>query len=148
MRATRLAPLAPLAALLLGATPALSQQAPVRPEGYKDPGTATIIGLFVPGGGQLWVGGEAKKKGLALLGLGYGSLILLPAVGGSAGSTAPVYLGVAGYFGTTLYGALTADDAANAHNRRLGGRVALLERVQPVVAPGRAGTAVGLSLRF
>lgn len=159
MRATRLAP---LAALLLGATPALAQQqAPARPEGYKDPGTAQLIGLLAPGAGQIWIGGDKQKKGFVLLGVG----VLAPIVGAVAstsascdfsgddfgcrnGTLAPLYIGLLASVGAEVYGIITADDDAKDHNRKLGARVALLERVQPVIAPGREGTAVGLSLRF
>ena len=140
---------APLAvALLLSSSPALAQQGAAQPLGYKDPGTATLIGIFVPGGGQLWVGGEAQKKGLALLAIGYGGVLIVPLATVGSGSAAPALLGLVAYIGATAYGAVTADDAATTHNRKLGVRTTLLERVQPVIAPGREGTSVGLTVRF
>jgi hypothetical protein len=52
--------------------PAAIQQPTQTIVGYKDPGVATLFGVLITGGGQMYAG--RTGKGLALLGLGVGSV--------------------------------------------------------------------------
>ena len=121
-------------------TPSLGYELPASVRASeKDPLIAIIIGLVVPGGGQLYAGDT--PKGLMILGVGYGSL-----VGGwflAHALDAPVVslVGYAGFLGAVVYGLLEASDDVEAANRRNGYALA------PSVTRTPNGTAAGLSLR-
>ena len=161
------------AAPLLGqtaATPSLPPQgAPVAPpvqsqDGVKSPGIATLISVVVPGGGQMYA--DKVGKGLALLGITYGSLIggiVLSAgrastcsVDGNGNLTSgcnvnrdltPFYIGGAISVGTWIYSMATAGRDARAHNASLGLHATL--PVEPMVQVGRNGrTNMGLRFAF
>jgi len=154
---------APMFALVLAmfvAVPALAQQAPVSsaPQQYtppvvlKDPGTATLFGLLITGGGHFYAG--ETNKGLMLLGASAGSIVAGTVISAASvsncaydyysdcsGSMAPMALGYLGALGVWVYGILDADDAAHRMNHKNG------SRVQPVVSRGsNGGTAIGLSM--
>src|SRR5258707_10521742 len=78
---------------------------PAHPPDYKDPTTALIFSLVVPGGGQLWVGDT--QKGFVLLGVAVGGLAI--STGASSGTTA--FLGIGAYLGSTIYGIFDAPSA-------------------------------------
>lgn len=148
-----------LALVCAVSTPAAAQQA--AGPGYKDPGTAMIVSVLIPGGGQLYSG--ETGRGLTIMGVGLGGLVL-----GVAATTASVgvscdddfnceddtnYLPMAAgyllYFGSWIYGIIDADDSAARMNAKRGLARVLPENVSPVVAPGgRGGTDVGVAIRF
>lgn len=105
----------------------------------KDPTLALIIGILVPGGAQLYV--EDYSKGLTLLAIGYGSLIGGWFLYHALDVPAIRLLGIAGYLGALIYGALQARDDAEAANRRNGYALA------PSMTHTLEGTAAGLTLR-
>lgn len=124
------------------------------PAEYKDPGTATIIGVLVTGGGQMYAG--ETSKGLKLLAIGAGSMIAGEVLTISSCSSlnttcsaGPIAVGALVYLGTWAYGLMDAGDAARRHNSAVGFKTA---RVVPVIQtiPTRAGETldVGLTLRF
>jgi hypothetical protein len=153
----RIAFIAGLAALLF-ARPAAAQQHPV---GYKDPNTATIISVIVPGGGHLYSG--ETTKGAMILGVGLGGLVLGTAL--SAESVGvdcnentfeceddtnylPMAAGYLLYLGSWVYGIVDASDSAGRMNAQRGLSVAGVQ-VQPAVAVRpQGGARVGVELRF
>src|SRR5580704_10860286 len=136
-------------------TPSTTPQGtPVSPsvqyqDGVKSPGIATLISVVIPGGGQMYA--DKVGKGLALLGITYGSLI-----GGAVLSTTscsvyngcsvdltPLYIGGVISLGTWIYSMATAGGDARDHNASLGLRATRL--VEPVVEIARDGrTNIGL----
>ncbi len=122
--------------------------------GYKDPGTATLYSIGIPGGGQLWAG-ETKKGALLL-----GTAVAAPVVGyviaastcsgyGYDCSLTPIYLGSAAALGAWIYGIIDAGDAAERHNARNGLTDARI-RVRPKMDRQGGEKAYGfqLSMRF
>lgn len=143
--------------VLLAAAPAHAQTA-TPPAGYKDPGTAMLIGLLVPGGGQMYAG--ETKRGVTILGVGMGSLLAgsmlslkessdcLEGLECSGGlGTTPLLLGYLGYLAAWGYGVLDADDSAERVNASRGLAVAGMA-VEPIAAPSPGGTRLGVQLRF
>lgn len=145
-----------LTALVLAALPARAQ---TTSPGFKDPGTAMIISVLVPGGGQVYSG--ETKRGLTIFGAGVGSLILGSALAvdeasdcayegdcaSAGGSTAPLMLGYLGYLAAWGYGVYDAQDSAKRMNQQNGFNVAGFT-VEPLAAPSREGTRLGLQVRF
>ncbi len=123
---------------------------------YKDPGTSTLLGVLVTGGGQMYSG--ETSKGLTLLGIGAGSLIAgevmsasscLSTSLNSSCNVAPLAIGSLVYVGTWIYGLMDAGDAARRHNTANGiktGAVAPVLRLLPSASGEHAG--IGLSLSF
>lgn len=147
--------LAVAAAALLCVRPAAAQQ---QPAGYKDPGTATIMSVIVPGGGHLYSG--ETKKGAIILGVGLGGLVLgtalsVDSVGCDANlncdtdaSYLPMAAGYLLYLGSWVYGITDASNSADRMNGSRGIAIGGVE-VQPAVTAGATGgTRVGLELRF
>jgi TM2 domain-containing membrane protein YozV len=142
----------------LFAFPAAAQSATPGP-GYKDPNTATLVGLFLPGAGQMYTG--ETKRGAAIMGVGLGSLVLGTVLASNTaadcydddfdcntgGIGASVLLGYLGYVAAWGYGIFDASDSAARMNARNGVSVAGV-RLEPIAAPSPDGTRVGLSLRF
>ncbi len=123
--------IATTASILLVGQTARSQQnnSSMNMLGYKDPGTATLIGVLVTGGGQFYSG--ETTKGATLLGIGLGSLVVGAAASGTScgtyssysscsTNTAPLLLGTLAYLGTWVYGIMDAGNAARRHNTSLG----------------------------
>lgn len=148
-----------LAVLLLVMAPAARAQQ--RAEQYKDPGTATLLSVVIPGGGQLYSG--ETGKGAAILGVGLGSLLVGTALyaanpGGvdcndnldcsAHDNVAPLLVGSLVYLGAWVYGISDASGSAKRMNSKHG--VARLgpAEVTPLVAPSAHGTTLGLSLRM
>ena len=145
---------------LLLALPAAAQTTMPAP-GYKDPGTAMLVGFLAPGAGQIYTG--ETKRGLTILGAGVGSLILgsMLATGQASdcydydtlagcdagGVATSLMLGSLGYLAAWGYGIYDAGDSAARMNARQGLTVAGM-RVEPIAAPSAEGTRVGLTLRF
>ncbi|MEO0556742.1 MAG: hypothetical protein AAF170_01025 [Bacteroidota bacterium] len=105
----------------------------------KDPGLAIIIGILLPGGGQIYAGDNTK--GLTILGVAYGSLIGGWFLGHALDVPLLYLVGSAGYIAATVYGVLQATDDVEAANRRNGYALA------PSVTRTHEGYAAGLSLR-
>lgn len=143
------------AAAVLCAHPATAQQQ--NPLGYKDPGTATLISVLVPGGGQMYSG--ETRKGATLLGIGLGGLVLGTALSvesvGCDGldcdtdaNMLPMAAGYLVYLGSWVYGIMDASDSANRMNAKRGMALGGVQ-VEPEVAVQReGGTRVGVTLRF
>lgn len=96
---------------------------PARQANYKDPGTATLYSVGLPGGGQLWAG-ETTKGALIL-----GTAVLAPVAGYAIASSTcsgfdcsltPVYVGSLASLGAWIYGIVGAGDAARRCNERNG----------------------------
>lgn len=150
-----------LCAFLFIAAPARAQQA-TPPAGYKDPGTATLLSVVIPGGGQLYSGDT--RKGLTLLGVGLGGLTLGAAMTfasagvscsetaltcESEGSALPAVLGYVAYLGSWVYGIADASSSAKRMNTKHGLARVIPENVAPIMVPnGTGGTQVGLTMRF
>lgn len=121
---------------------------------FKEPGTATLIGVLVPGGGQLYAG--KITKGLTLLAVGYGSIIAGTVaavetcdIDGCSRSLGLLYAGYAGYLASWIYGFATAGrdahevNASNGYQRRAS--------IAPIVTVGsdnRPAVGVALTMRF
>lgn len=149
-----------LVVLLSAAAAPLRAQTPP-PVGYKDPGTATLLSVVVPGGGQLYSG--ETNKGLMLLGGGLGGLILGTAMTTNSISAScdydeltcsddtnylPMAVGYLAFFGTWVYGIIDADDSAQRMNAKRGMAQVLDGPVVPVLAASGDGTRIGISIRF
>jgi hypothetical protein len=146
--------------LCAAAAPVRAQTPP--PVGYKDPGTATLLSVVVPGGGQLYSG--ETNKGLMLLGGGMGGLILGTAMTTNSISAScdydeltcsddtnyvPMAVGYLAFFGTWIYGIIDADDSAQRMNAKRGLTRVLDGDVAPLVASSSGGgTSVGVTIRF
>ena len=145
--------------LCAAAAPVRAQTPP--PVGYKDPGTATLLSVVVPGGGQLYSG--ETNKGLMLLGGGLGGLILGTAMTTNSISAScdydeftcsddtnylPMAVGYLAFFGTWVYGIIDADDSAQRMNAKRGMAQVLDGTVVPVLAASGDGTHIGISIRF
>jgi hypothetical protein len=118
---------------------------------YKDPGTSTLIGVLVTGGGQFYSG--ETTKGAALLGIGLGSLVVGVAASGvscsgysCSSNTAPLVLGTLAYFGTWIYGIMDAGNAARRHNTSLGLKTIGTQPVVRSFADGRRGIGISVSV--
>jgi hypothetical protein len=135
-------------ALFLATAGQLSAQQ--RAQGFKDPGTATILSVVIPGGGQFYSG--ETGKGAMILGVGMGGLIVGSALTASSNdaSATPFLLGTVAYLGAWVYGIADASESARRMNTKNGVAARIPASVSPVVAPSPAGagTQVGLSLRF
>lgn len=132
------------------------QGSPTAAVDYKDPGTSTLLGVLVTGGGQMYSG--ETSKGLTLLGIGAGSLIAgevmsasscLSSSLNSSCNVAPVAIGSLVYVGTWLYGLMDAGAAARRHNEAAGVKTATLSPTIQLLRSGhREVPAVGLTLAF
>lgn len=121
---------------------------------FKEPGTATLIGVLVPGGGQLYAG--KITKGLTLLAVGYGSIVAGTALAvtncddigdyedGCTKSLTPLYIGYGGYLASWIYGLATAGgdarevNAKNGYQRRTS--------IAPIVVASNNRPAYGVSV--
>jgi hypothetical protein len=153
-----------LIALLLVASTELPAQLRPGDPGYRDPGTAVLLELLVPGGGHFYAG--ESKKGAFLLG---GSVAAVAA--GFAGTIAsvdicdhdlsfdafdrcvrdagfnwtPLAFGAAVALGLHLYGLIDADDAARRANAVRQGAARM--PLRPVlVAQSGGGARVGFEV--
>lgn len=140
--------LAPLAAAQ-EAPPTQTYQPP--PPGYKDPSTATLFGVLITGGGHFYSG--ETGKGLALIGIGYGSYIAGAVVtaascnssGSDCDNVAPLLVGAGVALGSWIYGIVDADDAARRTNARNGYAEAV--RLSPTVVMAEGDARPGLAMR-
>lgn len=128
--------------------------------GYKDPGTARLIGVLVTGGGQFYAG--KTGKGLALLGVSLGSWLIGSAMSAASindcawddytcdysASYTPLYVGAAVSLGAWAYGWYSAASDAQEHNVRQAYQTYGSLPAQPILAPSRdGGLAVGMRVR-
>lgn len=151
----RVLSLAAVAAALLFARPAAAQE---RPSGYKDPNTALLVSVLVPGGGHLYSG--ETKKGLTILGVGVGGLILGTALSvDSVGcdenlncdtdaNYLPMTAGYLVYLGSWVYGIIGASDSAVRMNAQRGLAVGGVQVQPTIAAQPEGGARVGVELRF
>ncbi len=115
-------------------------QGAIHGPGYKDPGTALLFSVLITGGGQLYSG--ETNRGLLLLGVGVGSVL----VGcGIAGSLSVCEVGVLVDLGMYVYGIVDAPASARRMNAAHGLGVSLVPMLVPTRRP-RVGMA--LSIRF
>ena len=106
----------------------------------KDPATGTILGVLLPGGGQMYAG--KVGEGMALLGVA----IAAPLIGARIASTRPPLPGVSGTtylsglvgFAAWAFGWSNAANDAEAYNGT----------VRASALPSASGLTVGLSLRY
>jgi hypothetical protein len=97
----------------------------------KDPGTATLIAVIVPGGGHMYSG--ETSRGLMLFGVGVGGVIVgTAATLSSTGVTCsefscrddtnyfPLLLGYGAYLGSWIYGIVDAGNSAHRMNAARG----------------------------
>jgi hypothetical protein len=114
----------------------------------KDPNLATVIGLMVDGGGQIYAG--RPVKGFGLLAIGTGSVIwgfasIRPAECNLSTCTdvglGPAYLGLAAYTATWLYGWATAYGDARDHNAQL-----MHSAVRPAIQLGHGRLGFGVAI--
>lgn len=121
----------------------------VAPASYKDPGTATMIAIFVPGGGHIWAGDT--KKGIMHLAIGTGAVlggtILSTSLAGGCDSYSscrnpwwPYLLGLGVYSASWVMSLMDAGDSADRMNAARGYRTSSLPRLMPEVSPGIQGT--------
>jgi len=121
---------------------------------YKDPGTATLVGVLIPGAGHMYAGETAK--GLGVMAASAGSVATgyyfstCPGVEGQCSPTF-LYVGIGLHFANWIWSIVDAGDAAQRHNRRLGIAEGQIQ-VCPVAKPGNAsqqGTyGIAVSLNF
>lgn len=141
--------IAPLAAAQEAPEPAAYQPPP---PGYKEPGTATLFGVLITGGGHFYSG--ETGKGLALLGIGTGAYLAGALVTVSScendnncDNVGPLLAGAGIALGTWIYGIVDADDAARRTNERNGyAPVAVAPTV--VNADGDARPGLAMRVRF
>ena len=108
--------------------------------GYKSPGTATLISVLIPGGGQIWTG--ETGRGVMLLLAGPGALIVGCGLLQSSGLCVGALLVDLAAWGFGIADAASSARRMNAKNRNTVG-------IAPIFVPGsmpRAGLA--LQVRF
>lgn len=121
----------------------------------KDPGVATLVSVLVTGGGQMYAG--ETTRGLTMLGIGLGSLMLGAALSTSSCdvsgfeancsvNTAPMTLGIMVYLGTWVY---SIADAPKSVERMRASSRASISNLRPNVGVTRQGQpALGLTFSF
>lgn len=117
---------------------------------YKDPGTATLVSVLMPGAGHLYAG--ETGKGLGVMAVSAGSIgagyyfSSCPGAQDSCGQT-PLYIGVGLHLANWIWSIVDAGDAARRHNRRL-----LSDNVSMRPVAGVHGSALAsgiqLTMRF
>lgn len=125
-----------------------------RTASFKDPGTSTLIGVIVPGGGHIYAG--EMGKGLMLLGIAVAGPVVGAAVSASTvefscdgwscsddTNYVPYALGAVVAVGAWVYGIIDADDAAHRVNQRNGLAIA------PVpMQNSKAGIGLAMQLKW
>lgn len=106
--------------------------------GYKSPGTATLISVLVPGGGQIWTG--ETGRGVMLLLAGPGALIVGCGVLQSPGLCVGALLVDLAAWGFGIVDAASSARRMNAQHRNSVG-------VAPILVPG-SSPRMGLALRM
>lgn len=130
------------------------QSANEEPANYKNPRTALLITVAVPGGGHIYAGETGTGLGTlfvsaAAIGAGafYSSCVWQSGEGTC--SKAPLYVGLAVHTANWIFSLLDAPDAARRHNRRLRKAAATVD-AQPVATlhDGTPAAGVQVSVRF
>lgn len=146
-----------VASLLLSSAPLAAQDSTTaQPPAYKDPQLATVWGLVVPGGGQMYAG--RGVKGAQLFAGSAGALT----VGYLMSSRSCTWIGdsdscsadrrqsfvIAGSIGALLwiYGLATAADDAHDFNARA--RALSQARLQPMITRSGVGLAARVTFNF
>ena len=113
---------------------------------YKDPGTATLVSVLMPGAGHLYA--SETGKGLGVMAVSVGSIgagyyfSSCPGAQDSCGQT-PLYIGIGVHFANWIWSIIDAGDAARRHNRHLlSGNV----RVRPIASVHSISPVGGLQL--
>jgi hypothetical protein len=113
---------------------------------YKDPGTATLISVLMPGAGHLYA--SETGRGLGVMAVSAGSIgagyyfSSCPGAPDSCGQT-PLYIGIGLHFANWIWSIVDAGDAARRHNRRLFSEDI---RVRPIASVHGTIPAGGLQL--
>ena len=113
---------------------------------YKDPGTATLVGVLMPGAGHLYAG--ETGTGLGVMAVSAGSIgagyyfSRCPGAVDSCGQT-PLYVGIGLHFANWIWSIIDAGDAAQRHNRRL---LSAHIRLRPAASGHGPAPAGGLQL--
>jgi hypothetical protein len=107
-----------------------SAQSPAQAEGYKSPGTATLISVIVPGGGSMYAG--KTGKGLAILGTSAAG-VALSIAGAAQGNTGTTLGGLGLEVASWIYGITTASGDARDENAKRTISIA------PLITPGKVG---------
>jgi len=117
---------------------------------YKDPGTAMLMSVLIPGGGQIWAG-ETRRgatilvTSLAAPVIGAVAFSSMCGVGGTC-SAAPYMLGLLAGVGAWGYGVFDASSSAERVNLANGATQARV-RVEPRVEDREGDVGVGLGVR-
>jgi len=148
-----------LSALLI-VMPAVAAAQGIKPDpSYRDPGTATIYSVVLPGGGQLYSG--ETKRGLAML-VGSGAAVLAGTALSSPATCdydpssfsglsckeanyTPRTIGLLAYAGIWAYGIFDAKKSAERQNTR---RSKQAGRIEPLVTRVADKTILGVQLGF
>jgi hypothetical protein len=116
---------------------------------FKKKGDATVLSVLIPGGGHLYAG--ESGKGLGLLGVGVGGVVLGSALVSCSGAfecaTAnfnPLYVGLAVSVGAWIYGIADSGKAVARANERNGYTAASFQ-IKPI-RPTTGATHLALSL--
>ncbi len=136
-------PSAPIQRAVDSPPPVQAPQPYLPRQGYKDPGTATLISVFITGGGQFYAG--ATSRGLMMFAAGDGALIVGCGILLSSTSWTPCGIGLLAYTAVWIYSIVDAAPTARRMNAQNGTRVSVVPIVVPTRQP-RVGLA--LSLRF
>lgn len=118
---------------------------------YKEPGTATLIGVLITGGGHFYTG--ETGKGLTIMGVGVGAPVAGILISASTcdyvsndvcygGNAVPALIGLGVGVGAWIYGIADAGASADRMNQRNGYTLA----VTPTVVPSQEGARPGLAL--
>ena len=142
--------------IAMSSIPLMAQQA--RPS-FKEPGTAVLFSVRIPGGGHFYAG--ERGKGVALMAVSLGSIVLGAAIATKAarksharksgGSTylgaitevemTPILIGLTVSFGSWVYGIADSGNAARRANERNGYTLTSLRLVpiQTAISSPRPG---------
>lgn len=120
-----------------------SQDTPASTE-LKEPTTGTLYGAVLWGGGHFYAG--ETNRGLALLGIGAGSLLLGTAISDFDNLT-PLYLGYAVSLGAWGYSIYDGGKAVERHNDRIRSLSRAKIELTPAVAAHGDAPAPGMALR-
>ena len=112
----------------------------------KDTSKGTLYGAALWGGGHLYAG--ETNRGMVLLGIGAGSILLGSALVGDDLDLTPLYLGYAVSLGAWGYSIYDGGKAVERHNERVRSMSDVRIDVMPAVATQNRAPAPGVALRM